>query len=103
MLVYYDVQDRTDAERAAEAEPPGSDREDIRDLLTSGKLGFQFEKDTESVYRALMPTNQVENLAKAIASELPSHSTKTRLVIAYAWCEGTPTILQRVVFAGNRA
>ena len=28
MLVYYDIQDRIDAERAADAKPPGSDRDD---------------------------------------------------------------------------
>jgi hypothetical protein len=64
VLVYYDVQDRT-AGRAADAEPPGSDRDRIRELLTSGDLGVTFKEDTESVYYAYMlaTTNRIEHLA----------------------------------------
>lgn len=62
--MYYDVQDRT-AGRAADAEPPGSDRDRIRELLTSGDLGVTFKEDTESVYYAYMlaTTNRIEHLA----------------------------------------
>lgn|GEM_PF-6562053 len=103
VLVYYDVQDRSDAERAAYEEPPGSDRDEIRNLLTSGKLGIVFERDTESVYGGLMLTSQVENVASAIAAALPHHRMKTRIVMAYALGGVTPTIQRRLVFTGKGA
>lgn len=102
MLVHYDVKDRSGAERAADAEPLGSDRERIHKLITGGLLGFTFEEDTESVYATRMPTNRIGEMASAIRAALPNHRPETKLVIAFGDVNGTtPTIGRVEVFPGN--